>query len=350
MSSSESQRSRRTGVDAEIGHRLIEVKSGVAALRTVRMALMQLAYSMAERPGSAGFLVLPDIRMTPQRLREEWRAASSVLRPEIAERMTVCVIDGDRCRGIPRDPDPETQRILAQAVADARRCAQPRVYRPDAPFVVLKILLHHWLTDGGPMTTDSLCTTAGLSYRSVANVLRGLGGLIERSSDRRIRLRWFPKEEFARLIATSDRARSTIRFMDQSGQPRSPDSHLRRLTRLDLSGIAIGGVLGAKHYFPDLDLVGSPRLDLSIHCPGRRINIDFVEQLDPALAPVSDPLQPAHLVLHAVRHADALFTPRDGGPAWADPIECLLDLYEAHLDMQASQFLDALQGNRPRQP
>ncbi len=331
-----------------MGHRLIEVKCGVAALRTVRMALMQLAYYMAARPGSEGILVLPDIRVTRQRLQEEWRAASSVLRPEIAERITVCVIDGDRFPGIPRDPDPETQRILAQVVADARRSAQPRVYRPDASFVVLKILLHHWLTDGGPMTTDCLCQTAGLSYRSVANVLRGLGGLIERNSNRRVRLRWFPKEEFARMIATSDRSRSTIRFADQSGQPRSPESHLRRLTKLDLSGVAIGGVLGAKHYFPDLDLVGTPRLDLSVHCPGHRMNADFVEKVDPALVPVSDPLQPAHLILHAVRHADALFAPRDGGLAWADPIECLLDLHEARLDMQASQFLDALQRNGPR--
>jgi hypothetical protein len=44
------------------------------------------------------------------------------------------------------------------------------------------------------------------------------------------------------------------------------------------------------------------------------------------------------------------FTPRDGGLAWADPVECLLDLHEARLEMQASQFLEALQRNRPAKP
>ena len=38
------------GVDAEIGNRLIAMKPGVAALRSVRVALMQLAYALAERP------------------------------------------------------------------------------------------------------------------------------------------------------------------------------------------------------------------------------------------------------------------------------------------------------------
>jgi hypothetical protein len=36
--------------------------------------------------------------------------------------------------------------------------------------------------------------------------------------------------------------------------------------------------------------------------------------------------------------------------AWADPVECLLDLHEARLEMQASQFLEALQRNRPAKP
>jgi len=76
------------------------------------------------------------------------------------------------------------------------------------------------------------------------------------------------------------------------------------------------------------------------------MDLDFIEKLDPALKRVSDPLQPASLVVHAIHHADALFTPRNGGLAWADPVECLLDMHEARLDMQAAQFLEALQKKR----
>jgi len=116
---------------------------------------------------------------------------------------------------------------------------------------------------------------------------------------------------------------------------------------LNPPGLAIGGVLGAKYYYPNLDLVGTPRLDLSLHCPGKRLNLDFIERLDPALKRVEDPLAPANVVVHAVRQADAQFTPREGGLAWADPVECLFDLHEARLELQAGQFLDALQRQRP---
>ena len=336
---------RNLGVDAEVGHRLIEVKIGAAALRSIRMSLMQLAYVMAVRPGAEGFLVLPDVKVTQERLQREWQLAASVLRPELSDRLSLCISEGDGFIGIPRTPDTETQRILAEVVAAERPRASFRLARTDASFVLLKMLLGHWLTDGRPVTTNWLVHASGYSYPTVANVLRSLGGLIERQSDRRIGLRWFPREEYARLLAVADRSRATARYADRSGQSRSPESHLRRLEKMAPPGIALGGVLGAKHHFPDLDLVGVPRLDLSQHCSGRHMELGFVTQLDPALQRIEDPLAPAHLVVHAVRHADPFFTPRDGGLAWADPVECLLDLHEARLEMQASQFLEFLQTN-----
>lgn len=337
-------------VDAEVGHRLIEVKAGATALRSVRLGLMQLAYATAARPGFEGFLVLPDVAVTPKRLQREWQLAATALRPELLDRLSLCIGDEQRFTGIPRDPDAETQRILSQVVAAGRTTAGPGRARGSAAFVVLKILLHHWLTNGAPVTTDWLARSTGYSYPTIAGVLHGLGSLLERRSDRRLRLRWFPREEFARLLAGSDRARDTARYGDRSGQPRSPEQHVRRLEQLAPAGIGIGGALGAKHHFHDLDLVGAPRLDLSQHCPRRNLDLRFIEELDPALKRVEDPLEPATVVVHAVRHADPLFMPREGGLWWADPVECLLDLHEAHLDPQAASFLEALQRNRPAAP
>ena len=334
-------------VDAEVGHRLIEVKAGATALRSIRLGLMQLAYATAARPGFEGFLVLPDVAVTRKRLQREWQLAASALQPELLDRLSLCIGDEKRFVGIPRDPDAETQRILSQVVAAERTTAGPGRARGNVSFVVLKILLHHWLTNGDLVTTDWLARTSGYSYPTIASVLHGLGSLVERRSDRRLRLRWFSREEFARLLAVSDRARDTARYGDRSGQSRSPEQHVRRLEKLAPAGIGIGGVLGAKHYFRDLDLVGVPRLDLSQHGPRRNLDLGFIEELDPALRRVEDPLEPATVVVHAVRHADPLFTPREGGLWWADPVECLLDLHEAHLDAQAARFLDALQRSRP---
>jgi hypothetical protein len=332
---------RHLEVDARVGNALIEVKFGVDALRTIRTSLMQVAYSVGEDPSAHGYVVLADSPITKERLRKEWERAAAVLRDDVLHRLTICLHSEGRISGIPRDPDVETQSILSNVVEAER--GRMNTTRTDYSFVVQKILLHRWLTSGEPVTSEWLARTAGCSYPAVARALSSLGSLVERRSDRRVVLRWFPKEGFARLLAVADRARSTARFADHSGQPRSPESHLRRLEKLNPPGLAIGGVLGARHYFPELDLVGTPRLDLSFHSPGRRMDLQFLEWLDPALKRVADPLAPANVVVHAVSHADTLFAPRDGGLAWADPVECLFDLHEAHLDAQASQFLARLQ-------
>ncbi|MEI7946512.1 MAG: hypothetical protein WCJ02_07440 [bacterium] len=339
---------RNREVDAHIGNALVEVKFGVDALRTLRTSLMQVAYPVSENPATHGYVVLADSPIAESRVRDEWSRAATVLRSDVLNRLTICLQERGRFIGIPHDPDAETQKML-NSVIEAER-GKTNTTRTDYSYVILKLLIHQWLTSGLPVTADSLARTAGCFYPAVARALAPLGSLLERTSDRRVSLRWFPKEEFLRLLAVADRARSTVRFEDQSGQPRSAEFHLRRLEKLKLPGLAIGGVLGAKHYFHDLDLVGAPRLDLSVHCPGRRMDLGFITKLDPALRRVSDPLKPACLVVHAVRHADALFTPRDGGLAWADPVECLLDLYEARLDMQATQFLAALQEKRQAIP
>ncbi len=336
-------------LDAEVDGRLIEVKSGVAALRSIRTSLMQLAFALSQRPRKTAWLVLPDVRVTRERLAGEWRRAAAVFRPEIAKRLSLCVEAGERLAGIPRDPDAATARILARVLHGEGKRAGARPVRGDASFVVLKVLLHHWLTDGRPVTAEWLARTCGYSYPTIASVVRGLGSLVERRSDRRLRLRWFSREEFARLQAMSDRARETVRFTDRSGHARTLEAHLRRLEKLAPKDLAIGGVLGARHHDRALDLAGTPRLDLSQHCPHRHLDLRFVRELDPALERVADPLAPATVVVHAVRHADPLFTPRKGGLQWADPVECLLDLHEARLDTLAPQFLEALQRRRKDQ-
>lgn len=327
-------------LDARIGNAIIEVKFGVDSLRTVRTSFMQVAYSVGEDPFAHGYFVLADSPMTGGRMRDEWARAATVLRENILNRLTICLQQEGRIIGIPQDPDAETQRILAGVIEEER--SKTSTARTDYSFIILKLLIHRWLTSGEPVTSEWLARTAGCSYPAVARALQPLGSVLDRRSDRRVVLRSFPKEEFARLLAVANRARSTVRFTDLSGQQRSTESHVRRLEKLNPPGLAISGVLGAKHYYPDLDLVGTPRLDLSLHSPGRRMNLEFVEKLDPALRRVDDSRAPASLIVHALHQADAQFTPRNGGLAWADPVECLFDLYEARLEAQAAQFLNYL--------
>lgn len=338
-----------SGGRAAVDDVIIEVKHGVAGLRNVRVGLMQLGYDISQRPRARGYLVLPDTTITFDRLRDEWMRATSIFQPDLIARINLCVRRGDTFVGFRGEElAPAIQRVLAKYLSANSPPETSRPSRGDASFVVLKVLIQHWLTQGGPVTTRWLSDAAGYSYPTVASALAGLGSLIERQSDRRVRLRWFPRDQFSRLVAVSERARRTIRFADRSAQPRTPEAHLRRLEKVRPPNVAIGGILGSAHYFPELDLVGVPRLDLSQHSTGGAPDLTFVEKLDPALKVVDDPLEPAIVVVHQVRHANSLFTARESGLQWADPVECLLDLHEAHLDAQATQFLKALERARPK--
>jgi len=336
--------SRHPSTNLRVGDALIELKFHADALRTVRTGIMSLAYALGQTPGTVGFLVLVDPLVTEERIRAEWQLAKSFFKSELLSRLTICIEQKGRLRGVPRDPTPEMQAVIEQAILRERPTV--RAIRPDYSFIVIKLLIHQWLVSNEPVTMDWLGKAAGSSFPTIARVLKQLGSIVERTSDRRVRLRYFPQEEFDRLLANSEAARSTTRFVDRSGQPRSPESRVRRLEKMRPEGVAIGGVLGARHYNPDIDLIGTPRLDLSVSCGKTALPLDFIKELDPALTLETDPRKSASVVVHAVRHADPLFRARPEGLAWADPVECLLDLQEVHLESQMQQFLEALKERR----
>jgi len=107
-------------VDAHIGNALIEVKFATDALRTIRTSIMQVAYAMAEYPDSDGYLVLVESGVTEERLREEWGKAAAVLRPEVANHLTVCLMREGHYLGIPRPLSPGMERVLDDVVQRER--------------------------------------------------------------------------------------------------------------------------------------------------------------------------------------------------------------------------------------
>ena len=62
-------------------------------------------------------------------------------------------------------------------------------------------------------------------------------------------------------------------------EPSSPGRLLKRIQNMELENVSVGGVFGSKHNFSELNLVGSPRLDLSIHSPEGSADLRFVERL-----------------------------------------------------------------------
>ncbi|MBN2287654.1 MAG: MarR family transcriptional regulator [Tissierellales bacterium] len=337
---------RKVESDIKVGNNLIELKMGISSVRNLRAGLVQTAFHLIEAPlNEKRSLLLIEPKITEETLKKEWESIYRILHSKIFDRMHLIIFKNDRFISFPNTLDPAFYSELKQLILINKKpeSKRRRIYRGNSYFIIVKILIHQWLLNKGPMTVKWLAESSGFSYPTVASILRDLGNLIERKSDRRIMLSQFPHEEFNKLLIFPEFNRSAKYYIDFSNQPFSVEFYLRRLEKMNLPMLAIGGILGAKHYSSGLDIVGTPRLDLSLHDPDNVLNDDFIEKLDPALKPIFSLDVPAKVAVHFIQQKKNFFIPREGGLFWADPVECLLDLHELHLEAQAKQFLNEFQ-------
>ena len=328
---------RRYLFDFESDTAVGEIKSQPKAIRQVRDALVKLIKRLVQSPDKSAYLVLIDPQISRASLEDELNNLKAAMRSEVAGRLHLVVVVQQRIEGLPANISPSDIELLNQKIEESAVAFAP-LPRPDMQSEVLKVLIHQWALDQGAMTFDWLSNTVGCTYRTVANMVEALGPAIDRSTDQGIKLKYFPRQAWAQFMARSRKSRATADYVDRSGQPHSPESLVKRLMSLDRDEVAVGGVLGASHYYPKLDMVSAPRLDLSVHVRGKHADLEFVGQLDPGLERVDVDDRPTPLVLHFVRRKESLFSKDDKGILWADPIECLADLQEARLDQQATEF------------
>ncbi len=220
-----------------------------------------MAEAARRDPGTRQLLCLVSPRMTEERIGEEWRLMGRVLRPEVVRRLSLHVVRADgRGRSFGDVPDSMVADLCRAGGRREPGAGAVRLPAPDYSFTILKLFVYAWLTHREPVTARWLGDIAGCSYPTVASATRRLGRAISRRQDRRLELREFPRQEWSRALTLAEDARSTMRFADRAGQPRTPSSLAERLQRLRPAGVAIGGVLGARYYDPELDLMGLPRL------------------------------------------------------------------------------------------
>lgn len=329
--------------DWETDNIWVEVKTRITALRLVRDALLQLAYVVHEQNCSSAILLLIEPNISYNRLYKEWEKAERVFRSEIFSHLSITVFQNGQLSGIPNDPDAELTEALIEVYEEEIANKKNPLPRPDYKAEIHKILIYRWLMNKNSITSDGLAQIAGCSYRTIANTLEELGNALYRHTDRRVELKYFPKEAWEWLLVHLNKSRLTKRYSDRSGQPRSVESLLKRLVRMEHTNIAVAGTLGAQHYYPDIDLIGIPRLDLTVHCTDKYLNMDFIEKLDAALKEEVNIEKPASVVVHFIRRKKSFFESNPDGIAWADPVECLLDLQEMRLEPQALEFLNFLQ-------
>lgn len=323
---------------------VVEERTRLRSIRDLRESLLKLLYAITDDSKKTALFVLHDPVMKQETIEAERRKAEKSFIPDLTKRLRIVIVkDSSQTVLGGKDLNAASHRKLEQLRFTASQPHGERVPRADAFYVILKLLIRDWLARRDPITTHELQKASGYSYPTVAAALKRLGNRIQRDSKKRVKLIQLPRSEWARLVAVSERMRCTAYFTDRSHAPeQNLDFLFRRLRQLSRTDMALGGVRGTLHYYPALDLIGNPRLDISIHCPHGVVDLDFVRYLDPALTRTNDATGFIRLAVHLIQHATPGFSTGPGSMLYADPVECLLDLHELRLEQQAHEFMNFL--------
>lgn len=328
--------------DVMIDGYIVEIKRGAHSARDLGAALLRMSYVLVKQPDMKGLLVLVDSRMTKERLNSEITKMRLVMRGSIIDRIEVVRFNGESFEDIPIRLSEAALGELSSLILDEKLKVRTR----DSFYSILQVLILLWLKGAMPVTRLHLMKITGMSYPTVAGALKKLSPFLGKTSDRSVEFEYFPRQEWNRMLAVSGHIRSTKRYAAPQGMSRPVEQLIDRLADLGTAEMGIGGVVGAAQIFPEIDIVGLPRLDLSIHCWRSKPDYGFIAKLDPALEPLKGIGRTADVVVHTINRKESFFTPGNEGLFWADPVECLMDLFEAGLSRQGDEFLGYLENRR----
>lgn len=331
--------------DALMGESVVEYKARISDLRALNAAIVALSKILVKNEHYAAILLLDHPKISLETLSSEWVLWELLFRPKVLERLRVAVFQGGEVTAVFGQLQAEEQEALPvvfERLSNAQKASRRRT--ADAFYDVLRVLLIQWFRCEGSLQIKRIEALSGFSYPTIASALDKLEDNLMRHSDRSVELKSFPKDAWFKLVAVNNELRKPRAY--KARNPKSLEQLVARLTEKPDESVAIGGVIGAKHYLPGIDLVGTPRLDLTVH-NWNSAEIDrLARRIDPGLRQVGLKEAP-QLVVHSMFRKNPLFHPSDGR-TFADEVECLLDLQEARLEQQALEFLDHLKKNARR--
>lgn len=330
---------RGSRVDALMGRSIFEYKPRISDIRVLHSAFMMLAEIMADLSDHTGILIVDNPKISRSRIESEWNSLNKLFQRNIISRFRLVITSSDSIIVTFGKPSNSECEALPHVLERMRKQSpQDRGRRPDAFYEILRILLIHWFRNAGPLQLNRLGQLSGFSYPRVSASLDKLELSLIRHSDRSVELRFFPKGDWLKLIASSDDIRKPRGY--RATRPRPIEVLIERLEEWPDRDIAHGGIIGAKYYLSGIDMVGVPRLDLCVHnWSTGKIN-KFIRKLDPGLKEVT-PGELPQVVVHNLYRMESLFI-ENAPVSIADEVECLLDLYEARLESQAKELLEYL--------
>lgn len=324
----------------------VHVALGIRTARDLRFLLLEAAYSLSGDEHPSCLCLLFKCGLTKRRLAQELEQFQGVLKPEVGRRIQVHALKSpaDLAHVVPLASDAASLAAL-QAQVGQVLLGKPKSSSREA---VVGMLLHRWFQNLSPLRLPELAAISGASLPTTYAAVKTLDPMcLARDDERGISLQDFTAQAWQHWLTACATAPSA-KFIDRSGSPRSPQKLAQQLSKLGRQDLAIGGVLGAKHHFPGLDMTAAPHLDIVVH-GNLHTDLSFVAQLDPALVRDDAAKGQAHVIVHFLNRPNSLFEMKDGF-VWADVLECLVNLWDAGFIHQVENLINHVAPVGLRQP
>ncbi len=331
---------RDKGIDAAYDNTWFQYKYNLHNLRGVQSAIVQLSRAISEDSEKNAILILDETRISRSRLEHEWNSLKNIFESSVFSRLGILVFSEDYLQ----EHLGNTSESIIQTAIDIQKklsieaSDRKQKSKVDAHFEILRVLLIQWFRRTGPIPIQELTDKTGFSYPTIAKSLEKLENHLYRHTDRSVEIRSFPRDEWFKLQSSASDNRNSKGFV--ANRPKSIEQLLERLQEQKDQKVAIGGIIAARTYMTGINMLGVPRLDITVHRWDTSRISHLLRRLDPGLREVERGELP-QVALHQLYRKESFF--KIGLEMnIADEMDCLMDLQEARLDGQAAELLDYL--------
>lgn len=315
--------------------------------RDLRAEILSLAADLAAKASGDGQLRVVAPLINEQTIRREWETLMPAITLAVRKRMTLA-IDAAETFGKP----------TVQTVGGDN----PPLEKPNYRYEVLRLLLGAHMEGASGLISNGIARNLGGTQRGLIETLgvsatpvrSALAALRDSGLIRNLRnLELSPDTLSMDLLRKLGASPQTIRFRFERGaRIKAPAELLERAQSLLTADsppswrlLSLSGTPVAQFMAPDLDLLGTPRLDLVAHVPraDKYFGGSLLRMLDDGLEPEPNVLAPAPVVITLVRAAsrfDHLHTSKK--LRCAHRCDVFLSLLDLGLREQALQFARAL--------
>lgn len=307
------------------------------SVRDLRAQLVALAYQVRALGGSSmGVCIASGTRLTEERMNAEITQFRRLLDGSLATRLHIVRAQDGRLSG-PFDT-PEAFQAWALEILREEFTSPARLM--PAQQLVVSALAQMRMANAPPSAIKDLQAACQASYPTVAKVLTSLGarGLLEDlQRGQGVRFRPLDASEWMDLATDHARHRQVVLYADPT-RLMTPTRLAHRAMHLLSTGalpraMRIGGVVGAAHHFPSLDITAPRRLDIT--APS---DPDYIaDRIDAGLVRT----QAAKMDAVVAIHLEPVRASQPG--SYAGWLECLADLIELGYIAEAREMAYAME-------